>query len=71
MAIHCGKYISNAESMKKISIGTRQSRGDLDTAEPFDKAQEIYSVRVVYSSVKEDRVIAIEWAALDTITRSR
>ena len=60
MAIHCGKYISNAENMKKISIGTRQSRGDLDTAEPFDKAQEIYSVRVVYSSVKEDRVIAIE-----------
>ena len=38
--------------MKKISIGTWQSRGDLDTAEPFSRAQEIYSVRVVYFSRK-------------------
>ena len=37
-------HISNAVAMKKISIGTRQSRGDLDTAaELLSRAQEIYT----------------------------
>ena len=49
---HCGRtvvvctHISNAVAMKKISIGTRQSRGDLDTAaELLSRAQEIYTSR--------------------------